>query len=192
MKWIVVSGLPFTTIENAHLQDAFKAANPDARLQSARSLARKLEDAYDTVSERVANVFRNQESTIHYTHDSWTDTGRKNSYIGTYATYIDEHWQYKEVLVRLLSMAGTHSGERMGTGLFDLFHRGLGIAAKLGPGTADNASNNVTTADRLGELLRSELDIHLSAKDMIGCVCHIANLAALKYLEGEGKSTATV
>ncbi|KAJ9111766.1 hypothetical protein QFC22_006425 [Naganishia vaughanmartiniae] len=51
MKWIIVSGLPFTTIQNKHLQQAFLAANPAARLQSARSLGRKLEDTYDIVKE---------------------------------------------------------------------------------------------------------------------------------------------
>jgi hypothetical protein len=108
------------------------------------------------------------------------------------------HRDIRELHRRELAVQGgagpsaEHVRNTLGTGLFDLFHRGLGIATKLGPGTADNASNNVTAADRLRELLRSELDIHLSAKDMIGCVCHIANLAALKYLEGEGESTATV
>jgi hypothetical protein len=102
MKWIIVSGLPFTTIQNPHLRKAFEAANPAVRLQSARTLARKLENAYNILSDRVVNHPRSVTSTIHYIHDSWTDTGRKNSYFGIYATYIDDNLEYKEVLIRLM------------------------------------------------------------------------------------------
>ncbi|KAJ9095036.1 hypothetical protein QFC21_005829 [Naganishia friedmannii] len=141
MKWIIVSGLPFTTIQNPHLQKAFEAANPAARLQSARTLARKLEDTYDIV------------------------------------------------LLRLLHSRGKHTGVRMGNGMFELFHNTCGIATRLGPGTADNASNNRTAADRLAQLLSTELlEVHVGA-DLIGCLCHIANIAALKYLEGASQLT---
>ncbi|KAJ9112258.1 hypothetical protein QFC22_006342 [Naganishia vaughanmartiniae] len=191
MKWIIVSGLPFTTIQNQHLQRAFIAANPAARLQSARSLCRKIEDTYDIVSERVTDLLRNSTAVIHYTHDSWTDSGKKNSYIGIYASFINKDYEYKEYLVRLLHMQGTHSGERIGDGLFNLFSKHLNIAGNLGPGTADNASNNITAAERLAVLLKSEYSYEFPSENLMGCVCHIANLAALAYLEGESTLDAT-
>ncbi|KAJ9095956.1 hypothetical protein QFC21_005318 [Naganishia friedmannii] len=57
MKWIIVSGLPFTTIENPHLQQAFLVANPAANLQSARTLGRRLEDIWDVVNDKVLNYY---------------------------------------------------------------------------------------------------------------------------------------
>ncbi|KAJ9120568.1 hypothetical protein QFC24_005253 [Naganishia onofrii] len=191
MKWIIVSGLPFTTIQNQHLQKAFLAANPAARLQSARSLGRKLEDTYDIVSERLTDVLRNSKAVIHYTHDSWTDSGKKNSYMGIYASFINKDYEYKEYLVRLLHIRGTHSGERIGDGIFNLFSKHLNIAASLGPGTADNASNNITAAERMSVLMRSEYDFDYPAESLMGCVCHIAILAALAYLEGESTLDAS-
>lgn len=184
MKWIVVSGLPFTTIQNPYLQKAFEAANPAARLQSARTLARRLEDSYDIVSRKVVQHIQSVRSTIHYMHDSWTDTGRKNSYTGIYATYIDDNFEYKEILLRLLHTKGQHTGLRMGNGLFDVLHSTFRIATNLGPGTADNASNNLSAANRLATLLRTELlQDHHYGQDLIGCVCHIANIAAIRYLK---------
>lgn len=130
---------------------------------------------------------QNVRSTIHFAHDSWTDTGRKHSYFGIYATYVDETFQFKEVLVRLIQMTGKHTGEKMGDGLFDLFHSVLKVGNNLGPGTGDNASNNRVAAHRLADLMEAELNIESDGDAMVGCLCHIANLAALTYLEGEGK-----
>ena len=189
MKWIVVSGLPFSTIENPHLQAACHTANPDADLQSTRTLVRRLGEAYDLVNERVVAELRSVASTVHFVHDSWTDAGRKNSYFGIFATYIDSNFEYKEVLIRLIKMEGQHSGKRMGDGLFYLFHNVLGIAENLGPGTGDNASNNRSAAARLENRLRTELGVETLGEEMVGCMCHIANLAALQYIKEEGKSS---
>ncbi|KAJ9094029.1 hypothetical protein QFC21_006129 [Naganishia friedmannii] len=187
MKWIIVSGLPFTTIQNRHLQAAFHLANPDAKSQSARSLARKLESSYDIVNERFLAAIRSEVGTIHYSHDSWTDSGRKNSYFGIYVSFVNDQMEYKEVLLRLLHMHGSHSGERMGDGMFDLFHKVAGISGQLGPGTADNAFNNLTAAERLATIIRGQLHLDYNAKDFVGCVAHIANLIAQAYLGREGQ-----
>jgi hypothetical protein len=187
MKWIIVTGLPFTTIENPHLQRAFLVSNPGARLQSARTVARRLEDTYDIVNDKVLELIRAIPSTLHYSHDSWTDSGRKHSYFGIYVTYIDpDDFEYKEVLLRLLRMRGRHTGERMARGLFSLFHDVIGTGT-IGPGTADNASNNRAAADRVADMFRPEVVFPLEGADMVGCMCHIANIAALKYLGSEGK-----
>jgi hypothetical protein len=188
-KWIIVSGLPFTTIQNQHLQRAFQAACPDARLQSARMLARKLEDTYDVVSERVLVKIRSMKTVIHFSHDSWTDTGRKHCYFGVYVSFINDQWEYEEVLLRLLHMKGSHTGERIGDGIFDLFRNVVKCGSRLGPGAADNAGNNHTASMRLADLQFTEYGEDSSAygPDMVGCICHIANLAALAYLSGECK-----
>ncbi|KAJ9111765.1 hypothetical protein QFC22_006424 [Naganishia vaughanmartiniae] len=111
--------------------------------------------------------------------------------MGIYASLINEDYEYKEYLVRLLHIQGTHSGERIGDGLFNLFSKHLNLARSLGPGTADNASNNVTAAERIAVLMKSEYSYEYPAENLMGCVCHIANPAALAYLEGESTLDAT-
>jgi hypothetical protein len=187
-KWIVVTGLPFTTIENEELQETFALANPEAKLQSARTLVRRLEESYTTVRDRLDGTLVRQPSTIHYTHDAWTDSARKHCYFGIFVSFVDEGFEYREQLLRLIPMKGAHTGQRMGDALFNLFSDVIGISTKLGPGTGDNASNNRAGAERISELLQSHHDISQPGSEMVGCMCHIANLAALAYIEGEGTS----
>lgn len=186
--WIITSGLPWTTIEDFRLKDAFLSANPQATLPSARTLVRSVEDLYSVVEKKVDQLFQSSNSTIHFTHDAWTDSAGKNSFFGIYGSFIDDKFQYREVLMRLLHMRGKHTGARMGDGLFALFNNDMKISHNIGPGTGDNASNNKSAADRLSTLLLSDLAIDQSGSDIVGCVCHIANLAALDYIAGEGQS----
>lgn len=109
------------------------------------------------------------------------------SYMGIYASFINSKWEYQEVLVRLLHLQGTHSGERMGDGLFHLFSKVIPVHGSLGPGTADNASNNLTACERISVLMRSEYDVEYPPEDLMGCMCHVANLAAVAYSDGECK-----
>lgn len=82
-----------------------------------------------------------------------------------------------------MHLKGRHTGPRLGEGLFDLFNE-LGIANNVGPGTVDNAGNNITAADRLNARLCGELMLESPGGPM-RCLCHIANLAANDYLEAE-------
>jgi hypothetical protein len=139
------------------------------------------------MNTRVSSLARQ----THPTHAFFRTTapGRKKSYFGIFASYIDDDYQYKEVLMSLIHMRGRHTGDRLGHGLFKLLHDHFGIIKNVGPGTGDNASNNKAAATRLSLLMRTELDIEARGYEMVGCVCHIANIAALKYIEGECTST---
>lgn len=131
------------------------------------------------MNERLKGV----SSTIHYAHDAWTDPAHKHCFLGIYASYIDEHFVDRRVLLRLMHLKGRHTGTRLGEGLFDLFDE-LGIANNVGPGTVDNAGNKITAADRLNERLCGELMLDSPGGPM-RCLCHIANLAANDYLKAE-------
>lgn len=88
-------------------------------------------------------------------------------------------------------MTGSHTGrpcERIADGLFDLFHNVLGIMDHLGTGTGDNASNNIMAVKWLLTLTGTELKLDSHGRDFVGCLCHTANIAALQYISGEGKS----
>lgn len=187
IKWIIVSGLPFTTAENRHLRKAIRLANPQAELMSARTVVRRLEEKYEVVRNRVDDALRTTKAVIHYTHDAWTDSSGKKCYFGIFASWIDDSFEYREVLLRLIHMRGAHTGHRIGDSLFKLFNEDIKIVTRLGPGTGDNASNNKAGADRMSDLLWTEHDIDQPGMEMVVCLCHIANLAALKYIEGESR-----
>lgn len=62
------------------------------------------------------------------------------------------------------------------------------ISHNIGPGYGNNALNNKSTAEHLSDLLLSDLAINQPGSEMVGCICHIANLAAMQYILGECKS----
>lgn len=78
---------------------------------------------------------------MHYAYDAWSDSSRRKSYLDIVASFIDENFEYKELLLRLVPMLVGYGGRRMGESLFSLLVD-IGIAKNIGPGTADNASAN--------------------------------------------------
>jgi hypothetical protein len=57
--------LAFHNDPDPHLREAYQIANPDACLQSARILARKMESTYETVSARVIKHIKTAGTTFH-------------------------------------------------------------------------------------------------------------------------------
>lgn len=55
----------------------------------------------------------------------------------------------------------------------------------VGPGTADNASNNRTATRQLAERLTYEAENEIDGEDVIGCLYHVVNLAANDSLKPE-------
>lgn len=186
VQWVATSGLPFTVAENASLRKAFVDSNAECILPSGDTIARRLETFYESACEAISTTLKQQDCTIHYAHDAWTDSQRRKSYLGLIACFVDKKFVYQEVLLRLVPLVGGHGGRRIADSLFPLMQQ-IGIAERLGPGTADNASANARTAERMAELLFEEHQVDMDAKNLMGCVCHIANLAAQAYLDVESE-----
>lgn len=186
VEWIASSGLPFTTVESSALREIFKFLHQKAILPSADTVSRHLEQLYETTEEMVDNLLRENASVLHYAHDAWTDPAHRNCFFGIYASFIDEKFEYREVLLRLVHLRGKHAGFRLGDGLFEIFQK-MQIARNVGPGTSDNASNNLTTAERLMERMNGDLMLDMPSTDLMRCMCHVANLAASDYLNAEGQ-----
>ncbi|KAJ9093309.1 hypothetical protein QFC20_007161 [Naganishia adeliensis] len=165
VEWIAVSGLPFTTVESGHLRELCKFLNHDATIPSADTIGRKLEVAYEDTESQVHARLKGVTSVVHYAHGAWTDPAHRNCFFGIYASYIHDHFVYREVLLRLMHL------------------RGRGIT--------DNAGNNLTTAEPLGERMISELLRDMPPTNLMRCICHITNLAAIDYLKAEAKLKRT-
>jgi hypothetical protein len=185
VQWIARAGLPFRAVESVQLRSAFALANPLAHLPSSSTVRRRLEESYDQVSAAIDALLRGQDGTVHYAYDAWSDSQHRKSYLGVIACFVDKRFVYHEVLLRLVPLVGGHGGRRIGESLFPLLDE-VGIAKDIGPGTADNASANGRTAERMAELTFEKYQGEMDPKNLMGCVCHIANLAAHDYLNAEG------
>ncbi|KAJ9107754.1 hypothetical protein QFC20_003699 [Naganishia adeliensis] len=78
------------------------------------------------------------------------------------------------------------SSEHFGAALFQLFED-MGLMTKMGPGTADNASVNGAIAKALNNLIFDKHLRDLPARNLLGCMCHVANIAATQFLKEEAK-----
>ena len=95
--------------------------------------------------------------------------------------YIDENWQYKEVLLGFEPLTGTHSGPNLAVILRRMLEK-HDILDRVFALTTDNASNNTTLAKSLEELLTNwQSDIM-----HIPCLAHIIQLVANSLLRNIG------
>lgn len=183
--WVASDALAFRIVESPKLRELLTYANPLAKLCSADTITRITADQYDIVKEKVNAEIRALNTTVHYAYDAWTDKFRASEYFGIYVYWIDDTFQYREVLLRLIHL-NKHDGVSIGTALFQLFEQ-IGITKNIGPGTADNASVNGATAKALNNLVFDKHLYDLPARNLVGCMCHIASLAASAFLKEEGK-----
>lgn len=184
--WVASEALPFRTVESPALREAFRFCHPEAVLCSADTVASRIADEFHEMKSVVGDYLGKLDTTIHYSHDAWTDSHQSNGYLGVCASFVDENFQYREMLVCLIHLNGKHDADAFATKLFTLFES-LEITKRIGPGTADNASVNPATADVLNEKIFGQHLLDFPAKNLVGCVCHIANLAAKSFLKYEGE-----
>jgi hypothetical protein len=183
---IIALALPFNTVENEEFRELLQYCQPAAKVHSRNTVRSDVQALYATYRDSVDEELKNVDSTIHWAHDSWTDSERRNCYFALVAFYVDSNFCHREVLVRFLHMSGAHTGERIGNGIYETFDH-IGIANRVGPGTGDNASNNYSAAAFLTQRLRDEAHNCIHAAEFVGCMCHIANLAARDFLDSESE-----
>jgi hypothetical protein len=188
VHWLISTNQPFLAVQHASFRTMVRFSNPNFTIPSRNTMANYTKKLYNLAKERLDVTLRDisRETMIHYAQDCWTDKGMQNCYIGIYAYYIDSKFALQQVLLRFMRINGKHTGKRIGTALYQLFNE-IGIASAIGPGTGDNASNNKAAARFLADLLRSGLGLGIFGADMIGCICHIINLAAKDFLALESE-----
>lgn len=100
--------------------------------------------------------------------------------------FIDDDWNYREILIGSEPLHGTHSGVNLSAVLLDLLqqHR---IVDRVLTITTDNASNNNTLMSSIQESVQSlDLDDN-TAIIRVPCIAHVIQLS-LKQLLGQMKA----
>jgi hypothetical protein len=95
--------------------------------------------------------------------------------------FIDEDWQYREVLLGFEPLHGTHSGVNLSSVLLDILQQ-HGIENRVFAITTDNASNNGTLFENLQQSISEETTLI-----RVPCLAHIIQLS-LNELLGQMKA----
>ena len=100
--------------------------------------------------------------------------------------FIDQDWNYREILLSFEPLHGTHSGINLSAVLLDLLQQ-HSIADRVLAITSDNASNNSTLLSNIQDSIQS-LDLHdVTPIIRVLCLAHVIQLS-LKQLLGQMKA----
>lgn len=118
--------------------------------------------------------------------DCWTSPFRQ-AFMAVTGYFIDEDWNYREILLGFEPLHGTHSGANLSAVLLDLLQQHQ-IVDRVLAITTDNASNNTTLMSSIHESVQSlELGSN-TAIIRVPCIAHVIQLS-LKQLLGQMKAT---
>lgn len=112
--------------------------------------------------------------------DCWTSPFQQ-AFMAITGYFIDQDWNYREILLGFEPLYGSHSGANLSTVLLDLFQQHQ-IVNRVLAVTTDNASNNTTLISSIQESVQAlDLENHITTI-RIPCIAHIIQLSLRKLL----------
>jgi hypothetical protein len=120
--------------------------------------------------------------------DCWTSPFQQ-AFIAVTGYFIDQNWNYREILLGFEPLHGTHSGVNLSAVLLDLFQQ-HNIINRVLAITTDNASNNNTLISSIQESAQTVQLLNLDNNTTIirvPCIAHVIQLS-LKQLLGQIKA----
>jgi hypothetical protein len=182
VQWTVNTNRPFTDAEDPDLRAIFEYLNPSVALRKAHvtgdSIRNKIIAEYFKHRDTITSILRRCPGLVHISFDGWTARNRK-SLCGMACFFRDEQNRPLKIVLGLPEISKRHTGENIAAEVFtiiDLF----GIGDKVGYATLDNAPNNDTAMNSLGELIGFE-----GKRRRVRCFGHTLNLAAKALLFGK-------
>jgi hypothetical protein len=181
IDWVVDSNQSFRETENERLRAVFEYLNPSV-------IATEAHLAHDTIRKRILQIFDTEKcnivralkevpGAIHIAWDGWRSRNRHALY-GITAHYLDRDCNRKKLVLGLPELKSSHTGVNIASQIHEILDE-YHITSKIGFITLDNASNNDTAINELGEHLGVN-----GPKRRIRCFGHILNLAAKALLFG--------
>ena len=182
-----MSRLPFLLLENPEfhrLIDLARVAPSRPEFPSARTARRRLENIVKQKQEGILQKLP-PSAKLSIALDCWTSPFQQ-AFMAITGYFIDDEWNYREVLLGFEPLYRSHTGANLSEILFDLLQRHQ-ITKKVLAITTDNASNNETLMTNLLDLIESSELGEKATIVRIPCIAHIIQLS-LKELLGEIKA----
>jgi hypothetical protein len=125
-----------------------------------------------------------ESSRISIALDCWTSPFRQ-AFIAITGYFIDQEWEYREVLLGFEPIYGSHTGANLSETVFRILQE-HSIADRVLSITTDNATNNNTMMTSVQETLQS-LGLTQTSTFRIPCIAHVIQLS-LNELLGKMKA----
>lgn len=179
--------LPFQIVEHPQFQSLLQLSQSAPALPdfpSAKTIQRRLSS---TVKERHQSLLRTlpPNAKVSIALDCWTSPFQQ-AFMAVTGYFIDQDWNYREVLLGFEPLYGTHSGTNLSSVLFGLLQQHQ-IADRVLAITTDNASNNHTLVSSIQESVQLLELNHDTIIIRIPCIAHVIQLS-LRQLLGQMKA----
>lgn len=187
LNFITAARLPFRIVEHPAFQDLLQTtrlAESKLVIPSAHNIRRLLDDTVKGKQQNVLSRLPNG-SKLSIALDCWTSPFCQ-SFMAITGYFLDQDWNYCEVLLGFEPLHGSHSGAHLSETVIRILKK-HGIENRvLSITTTDNASNNNTMMAGVQEIAKSPA---LSDTPIfrIPCITHVIQLS-LKELLGKMKA----
>lgn len=143
---------------------------------------------HTTVADRQRELLQTlpKDSKLSLALDCWTSPFRQD-FMAITAYFVDDNWNYRELLLGFEPLSGKHSGVNLGAVLLKLLQKHE-IADRILTVTTDNASNNNTLMESIQDSIEC-LDLGGDIPIIrVPCLAHVIQLSLNKLL-GQMKAT---
>jgi hypothetical protein len=187
LNMVALGHLPFRFTEHRELDefiDVVRLAPLKPKLPCRKTLRRYLQK---NVQEKQQILLQKlpPNGKLSIALDCWTSPFNQ-AFIAITGYFIDQEWNYREILLGFEPLHGTHNGSNLGSTLFEILQK-HGITNRILSITTDNASNNNTMMASIQELVQSQ-DISSDTTIIrIPCIAHVIQLS-LNQLLGKMKA----
>lgn len=174
---MTIARLPFRLIEHPEFHRLIRMAQSAPtfpHIPSPRTIRRRLQTS---VEDKQKGVLRKLPSNakLSIALDCWTSPFTQ-AFMAITAYFIDEDWQYNEVLLGFEPLHGKHSGANLSDILLDILRK-YDIEDRVLAVTTDNASNNDTLIKSLQQNLTDNTTLI-----RIPCLAHVIQLSLNELL----------
>ncbi|KFA77852.1 hypothetical protein S40288_09764, partial [Stachybotrys chartarum IBT 40288] len=183
VEWIVESNLSFREPENKRLRAIFEYLNPfvasaDAHI-SHDTVRKRAVFEFEKQKEKVIEVLRNAPGLIHISFDGWRSQN-KHALYGVACFFRNEDGKAWKLILGVPELTVRHIGANIGHEIIEVLETYEIPDEKIGYFTLDNAPNNDTAMDTIGERFK------FCGKERRGrCFGHVINLVVKAILFGK-------
>jgi ribosomal protein S27E len=180
IAWFVKRNQPFSEADAPEFREMMHLMNPGFGVPSGDTIRNSIDKHFGKTMERVRAMLKDAPGRLSFAVDAWTSPNT-HAFLGITVHWIDADWQLRSMLLNIAPISDSHTGKHLST-IFKDTCQEFGVMDKLLAITTDNARNNDTLLEHLGETCRHE-GVPFDRNSMhVRCIAHVINLAVQDFL----------
>jgi hypothetical protein len=173
--------LPFVLVEDRGFRKMVRMLRPGTTVPSANTIKNTTMKIFNAEKARMRALLQEAPGKLSFTADVWTSANME-PFLGVTVHWIDKEWCLQDMLLDLVPLEGSHTGESLCAAFVDVC-LDFGILTKLLAVTTDNASNNITFVAELESVCQERGIPFTEADNHVRCMAHVIHLAVQEFLK---------